>query len=219
MSKFNLILIGTLAIGMFALPGVVSTFSGSHEYIAPENVDCMKCHQGVYNDILGSIDNHTHAGYSTSGEEWTLDCVECHTVSGIGDNVGGGHAAQKVDCAFCHDNSSFSGNDYYEWAHNFIDSTGLLYNYDMKCDACHRLDMDLKEGMFLDDVFKNIVIPDAAHSGFFDNAVNSTLLLGPSEACVGCHTHVDFNMTEPPGGRGMTYDMVSGVFTETAKEE
>jgi len=211
MSKFALMIIGTIAIGIFALPGVISTFSGSHDYIAPENVDCMKCHQAVYNDILGSIENHTHAGYTaTADEAWTLDCVECHTVSGIGDNAGGGHAAQKVDCAFCHDNASFSGTGYEDWAHDPVD--GLANKYDMKCSACH--DMSAEDNMFLDNVFKNIVNPDAAHSGFFDNAENSTLLLGSSEACVACHTHMEFNMTEPIGGRGMTYDMGTGVFAE-----
>jgi hypothetical protein len=212
MSKFVLMLIGTLAIGMFALPGVVSTFSGSHDYIAPENVECMTCHPEVYQELVNSVDDHTHAGISVSGDEWTLECVECHTVSGIGDNPSLGHAAQKVDCDYCHDNTSFSGRNYFKWAHNFDNQTGLYYKYDMECNACHRPDEYNIAGMFLDDVYVNIVNPNAAHFGFYNSSLDSELLLGASEACIGCHTHVDFNMTEPLGTSNMTYNPLTGEF-------
>lgn len=214
MSKFTLLLIGTIAIGMFALPGVVSTFSGSHDYIAPENVDCTTCHPEVYEELLSSVDDHTHAGYTPSGEEWTLDCVECHTVSGIGDSPAVGHAAQKVDCDFCHDRSLFSENDYSEWAHYWTEGTGLLYKYEMECDACHRTGVYDAGSMFIDDVYVNIINNDSAHVGFFNNADNDSTLLGASESCIGCHAHVTFTFTQPLGTANMTYNPETGEFAK-----
>jgi len=231
MSKFTLMIIGTIAIGLFALPGVISTFSGSHDYIAPENVQCATCHPEVLAELSDSQDDHTHANANWTKKQ-TLDCVECHTVSGIGDSPAVGHAAQKVDCDFCHDNSLFSGDDYLNWAHDFDDNTGLYYDYGMQCDSCHRPSnetgaivhpycdgnchhpesADLLERMFLDDVYENIVDPDAAHVGFYENSLTSDLLLGGSESCIGCHTHMDFNMTNPLATAGMTYDPLTGVF-------
>jgi len=70
MSKFNLILLATLAIVVFALPGVVTTFSGSHEYVAPENVECQKCHPDVYAELMSSQSEHTHAN-----ADWTKKTI------------------------------------------------------------------------------------------------------------------------------------------------
>lgn len=216
MSKFTLMIIGTIAIGLFALPGVISTFSGSHDYIAPENVNCMTCHPEVLVELENSKNDHTHANANWTVKE-TLDCVECHTVSGVGDNPAVGHAAQKVDCDFCHADSSFSPGDYSDWAHAPTSggaTSGLLVEYGMACDDCHRSEggASNKANMFLDDVYENIIHEDAAHVGFYYNADNDTTLLGGTESCIGCHTHIVFNMTQPLGTSGMTYNPGTGVF-------
>jgi nitrate/TMAO reductase-like tetraheme cytochrome c subunit len=204
MVKYNLMLIATIAIGIFALPIVSSTFSGSHAYIAGENVECLKCHADVEAELASSSTNHTHAN-----DDWTvkqmLDCDECHNVSGIGESLGGGHAAQKVDCAFCHDNTTF-GIGYFDFMH------GLRVEYGMDCLDCHYgTDYD-ETDMFLDDVFNEITLETAAHYTFYQNAVNDSTLLGGTESCVGCHTHAEVNFTQPLGTYSMTYDPITGVF-------
>ena len=233
MGKYNLMLVATIAIGVFALPMVVSTFSGSHAYVAGENVECLKCHADVEAELASSSTNHTHAN-----DDWAktpLDCDECHNVSGIGASVGGGHAAQKVNCAFCHNKSTYTGGDltsltYRNWAHDFDNLTGLYYEYEMNCDSCHSTELDhgycsmpggchnpgdwdeYSANMFLDDVFNEITLETAAHYTFYQNAVDDETLLGGTESCVGCHTHVEMNFTEPLGTYSMTYDPITGTF-------
>jgi len=207
MTKFNLILIGTLAIGIFALPGVVSTFSGSHDYVAPENVQCAKCHPDVYSELLSSQSDHTHANADWT-EKQLLDCVECHTVSDIGGSPGGGHAARRVDCAICHNKTLFEsqGDSYMKWGHDMTNSTGLFYEYGMACPDCHTPTGDI------DWVYDEINDPDAAHYQFYMNSVNDSTLLGGSESCIGCHARVNFTFTQPLGSYNMTYNPETGEF-------
>ena len=219
MEKFNTVLIGVLAIGIFMLPAVVSTFTGSHDYIAPENVECGSCHPDILAELTASADDHTHAN-STWSEKQVLDCEECHTVDDIGDSPGAGHAARKVDCAICHNKTLFeSGLDdgsYSDWAHAPQPagaSSGLMIEYGMDCIDCHREPSPGDNStMFLDDVYNTITESNAAHYNFYMNAVNdTTYLLGGTESCVGCHSHVDFEITEPLG-LNMTYDPLTGQF-------
>lgn len=212
MSKFSLMLIATISIGIFALPVVISTFSGSHAYVAGPSVECTKCHADVYNELLSSQSNHTHANADWT-EKQVFDCDECHTVSGIGGSPGGGHAAQRVDCGFCHNKTAYEskGASYENWAHNFATSTGLKFKYGMACSDCHRGSPSAST-MFLDWVYMNITKPTAAHNPFYLNALNDDTLLGGTEACVGCHTHVEVKFSKPLGGMNMTYDPVTGEF-------
>jgi hypothetical protein len=214
MSKFNLMIIGTIAIGVFALPMVIATFSGSHEYIAPENVDCLKCHPDVQADLDASVSNHTHAGVRSDGSEWTLFCTDCHTVSGIGLSPGGGHAAQKVDCGYCHNGSNFDFVGAYEWWHTAPTSIVVEHNLNApsECKACHRIGDTFEYHPFIYEVFNEISLETAAHNGFYENALNDDTLLGASEACVGCHTHAEINFTQPLGSFNMVYDPVAGTF-------
>jgi len=205
MGKYNLMLVATIAIGVFALPMVVSTFSGSHAYVAGENVDCLKCHADVEAELASSSTNHTHANDAWE-EKQVLDCDECHDVSGIGDSPGGGHAAQKVDCAFCHNSTAF-GSGYITFMHDIRDE------YGMDCEDCHDPAISgYSNNMFLNDVFDEITLETAAHYTFYQNAVNDTTLLGGTESCVGCHTHAEVNFTQPLGTYSMTYDPITGTF-------
>lgn len=221
MNKFGIMLIGVLAIGMFLLPSVISTFSGSHDYVAPENVECEKCHDDVYAELLLSADDHTHANTNWT-EKQVFDCLECHTVDSIGDNPGAGHAARIVDCAICHDKDVFeaepgSAGTYSDWAHAPTSvgfTSGLLVEYGMACTDCHRSDSPAnKANMFLDDVYTTINDTDAAHYTFYVNsdAVGDDLL-GTTESCVGCHTHVEFDIDGQLGYDVMTYDAENGTF-------
>ncbi|HUV83323.1 MAG TPA: hypothetical protein VMW53_09660 [archaeon] len=212
MTKFNNILLATLAIGLFALPAVVSTFLGSHEYIAPENVECQKCHPELYAELISSQSDHTHAN-----ADWTkkqaLDCNECHTVSDLGGSPGGGHAARLVDCAICHNKVLFesTGESYLNWGHNVNDGTGIYYEYGMGCKDCHIVGANGYYGN-LSAVYFEIVDPNAAHYNFYMNSLNDSTLLGGSESCVGCHTHVDLTFTQPIGISNLTYNPKTGKF-------
>ncbi|MCG7849278.1 MAG: hypothetical protein MIO93_08890, partial [ANME-2 cluster archaeon] len=142
-----------------------------------------------------------------------FDCDECHTVSDLGGSPGAGHAARLVDCAICHNKTLFesagrAGRPYMKWAHSpgpGNPTSGLMFEYGMKCNDCHRTEggKSNKANMFLDDVYENIIHEGAAHVGFYNNADNDTTLLGGSESCVGCHTHVEFNFTQPLGTSDM----------------
>jgi hypothetical protein len=206
MSKFTLMIIGTIAIGLFALPGVISTFSGSHEYVAPENVECQKCHPDVYAELTSSESDHTHANANWTVKQ-ALDCNECHTVGEIGGSPGAGHAARLVDCAICHDKTLFesTGESYADWGHD------LSAEYGMACKDCHMMGENGYEGD-LGAVYDEITNDTAAHYNFYTNSVNDTTLLGGTESCVGCHTHVEFNFTQPLGTSDMTYNPETGVF-------
>jgi hypothetical protein len=215
--KYNLMLIATIAIGIFALPIVSSTFSGSHAYVAGENVECLKCHADVEAELASSSTNHTHAN-----DAWTvkqvLDCDECHNVSGIGESLGGGHAAQKVDCAFCHNKTVFGGGatDYRDFMHDLRDEYGMSPGSPpgpQDCSSCHDPAISgYANNMFLDDVFNEITLETAAHYTFYQNAVNDSTLLGGTESCVGCHTHAEVNFTQPLGTYSMTYNPITGTF-------
>ena len=207
MNKFTLLIIGTIAMGLFIMPGVISTFSGSHEYVSPENVECQKCHMDVFTELASSESEHTHANAA-----WTVkqmfDCEECHTVSNIGSSPGEGHAARLVDCAVCHDKAVFesTGESYIDWAHDMSEGTGIMYEYGMACVDCHTPTGDI------DWCYEEIADSNAAHNDFYNNAMNDDTLLGGTESCVGCHTHVEFTLTEPIGSSDMTYNPNTGEF-------
>ena len=203
MSKFALMIIGTIAIGLFALPGVISTFAGSHEYVAPENVECQKCHPDVYAELMSSKLENTHANANWTVKQ-AFDCDECHNVSDIGGSPGSGHAARLVDCAICHNKTLFTstGKSYSGWAHALSDEYGMICGTD-----CHTT---VSTGAL--DAVNEINDPTAAHYNFYTNSVSDTTLLGGSESCIGCHTHVEFNFTQPLGTSNMTYNPETGVF-------
>ena len=228
MNKFNVLLIGTIAIGIFLLPNVISTFTGSHNYIAPENVNCTKCHMDVYEELHNSIDDHTHANSQWS--KWythqqgllpirkVFDCVECHSVSEVGRIPGEGHAAKKVDCAFCHNKTRYeaeTGKLYTTLGHApnaWYMTSGLCPEYGMACTDCHRPTGNYPENLFIDDVFDDeITNISAPHHQFYENAKNDSILLGGSESCVACHSHTKFTITAPLG-KNITYSPNSGLF-------
>ncbi len=218
MNKFNILFIGTIAIGIFMLPAVISTFTGSHDYIAPENVECQTCHQDIFEELENSKDDRVHASDGWHAKQ-TFDCDECHTVKDVGGATpGNGHAANTVDCGSCHNKTQFeeSGASYFDWAHVWSEGTGLYYEYEMwypqNCADCHtHWGTPPTEGMYIDDVYETIVNTSAPHNNFYENAKNDTELLGASESCVACHSHVDFTITAPLG-KNMSYNPNSGLF-------
>jgi len=150
----------------------------------------------------------------TGQKKQSLDCDECHIVSDLGGSPGAGHAARLVDCAICHNKTLFesaggAGRPYMNWAHSpgpGNPTSGLLFEYGMDCPDCHTPTGDI------DWCYDEIIDPTAAHYNFYMNSVNDTTLLGGSESCVGCHTHVEFNFTQSLGTSDMTYNPETGEF-------
>jgi len=213
MRKFNVLFIGVIAIGIFMLPAVISTFIGSHDYIAPENVECQTCHPDVYNELLNSQDDHTHANAAWEHKQ-ILDCQECHIVSDFGGSPGSGHAARRVDCAICHNKTLYesNGDSYRDMGHNMSQGTGIFYEYGMNCPDCHFGNGHHgQDPVDIGTVYETINQSSAAHNSFYENAINDTELLGGTESCVACHSHVDFTITAPLG-KNMSYNPNSGLF-------
>ena len=216
MRKFNVLFIGVITIGIFMLPAVISTFTGSHDYIAPENVECQTCHPDVYDELLNSQDDHTHANAAWNHKQ-ILDCQECHIVSDFGGSPGSGHAARRVDCAICHNKTLYElgGDEYMLLGHNMgsgEDKENLYYEYGMDCSDCHfESGHHGQDPVDIGTVYETITNVSAAHNTFYENAINDTELLGGTESCVACHSHVDFTITAPLG-KNMTYTPSSGSF-------
>ncbi len=139
--KIVMLLIGIVAIGMFALPNTLAMYSGQHSFVNGTNVDCAKCHGSgdAIGDELNNSDMHS-----------TMDCETCHGFSGTNPNDDTtGHAATTgVTCLGCHTNGTYdSGSDdgngvsvqaeLQAGAHEpFWNSTNITDQDDV-CIACH----------------------------------------------------------------------------------
>lgn len=95
--KIVMLLIGIVAIGMFALPSTLAMYSGQHNFSSGANVDCAKCH-GAGDQIGDELAGGPHSSF---------ECKQCH---GFGiaenpnvDNGAAGHAATVgITCVGCH---------------------------------------------------------------------------------------------------------------------
>jgi len=190
--------IAVVAMGIFALPGTVSLFSGQHSWYdlsAPQNdVPCEKCHGDIADEMISS-DNGVHR---------KLTCAMCHRApfndyiygSGYGDGSTPGkeaHAAAVVQCMDCHDhNKSKPGYA----AHMTDPAYGAVGCYGRK-HPCHS---DLSSANLSAGGFGLTDYPDdtgesAAHMDFVNDSIDDPLMEGVSEACIACHTRIGVNIT------------------------
>jgi hypothetical protein len=209
-SKLILIGIGIAAIGLIALPQTLALFAGQHDFYEvnrtpPYGVPCAKCHADVYSELSGS-DVHS-----------SVRCDDCHilALTNKGAKVGGNeniHAAAAPACLDCHDGKLTST----QW-HSFTGKDPLI------CADCH-------VGGAL-PTFANATSilygANESHTEFASNASSAMLLKGANEACVGCHTHVNvditwqkptnlsFNASVSPQGVWNVTDFAAGGVKET----
>ena len=192
--KIALLTVAIVAVGIFALPGTVSLFSGQHSWYylgdGANEVPCEKCH-GEIEDEMQSGENGAHRN---------LTCAMCHRTmfnnytygSGEGDASTPGkeaHAAAVVQCMDCHG----------------VDETGQ-YNHGAApeyedCYACHI------NGNYYDD--EDFIVAGgfnlsgrswdtgkkAAHRKFVNDSIDEPLMEGANEACIACHTRIGVNIT------------------------
>ncbi|MCK5659791.1 MAG: cytochrome c3 family protein [Methanosarcinales archaeon] len=100
--KVILLLLAVVAIGMFALPSTLAMYSGQHQYVKGENVDCTKCHGAT--DTMG-------AELAAGEAHLALTCQSCHgftnavsTTPNAATDGTTGHAAttSAISCIDCH---------------------------------------------------------------------------------------------------------------------
>ena len=97
--KIVMLLIGIVAIGMFALPSTLAMYTGQHNFSNGSDVDCDKCHGSGDTIYVELSQNNVHGGFT---------CKKCHGFSTdestlSASNGSMGHAATTgVNCVGCH---------------------------------------------------------------------------------------------------------------------
>jgi len=208
-NKIALMAIAVVAVGIFALPGTVSLFSGQHAWYGLDDtgnqVPCVKCHADIADEYLMSGVHKTLAGGNGSssgsfgaGYDINDGCVGCHRTNLTGYTYASGdgtsstpgkevHAAATIACMECHEYGTF-----YPFAGGFASMTNSTFNY----DAGH----------------PEIDGTKAAHNTFIQGAIDDDRMEDSNEACIACHTYIpvkinwthayslEFNATYLPGG-------------------
>lgn len=184
-------MVATLAIGIFALPSTIAMFGGQHNWYNLDEhgnqVPCQKCHADI--------------GYEMglSGAHKNFTCDFCHRTDqnigyASGDGTGstsgqGAHAASTEDCMICHD--SMHGDTNFTHALLYLPSSNCI-----KCHAGAEFYPPTAGGLNISSAPYDTG-EKAAHRPFVLDAINNSLMEGPNEACITCHTHVaiDINWT------------------------
>ena len=102
--KVIVLIVGLIAIGMFALPITLAMYTGQHSFISGADVDCDKCHSGS-DPIYGEL--------ASGGPHKDFTCKQCHGFESGNPNLNNGsmgHAATtSVTCVGCHSNTDYAG--------------------------------------------------------------------------------------------------------------
>ena len=139
--KAMVLIIGIIAIGLFALPSTLAMYSGQHDFIVGADVDCDKCHSES-DPIYGELAGGPHSFFT---------CKQCHGFEAGNPNINNGsmgHAATtSVTCVGCHSNTDYAGgsggldgdgitvaDELAVGAHDEFASSG---DPDLACLGCH----------------------------------------------------------------------------------
>ncbi len=167
-----LLLIAVIIVGLFALPNALSLFSGQHSFDKAGNgTICVYCHSDVAAELAGSS-YHT---FNSAGNE---KCKVCHSTGTIASNLiplgNGSNASAGAGVGL----NIRTGNFTYP---NGTNITGLVLHaaVTVECVSCH----------------SGVNFTNDAHKPFADNTSTATWLKGANEACYGCHTKVNVQMT------------------------
>lgn len=200
--------IAICAIGLFALPQVVSIYTGAHTWNDPkDDFRCEKCHQGVFDELRAQVyTTHTpHAFQDEYGTTLYFSCLECHTMEYdvkelYANNTmtpGTGHAVNTSECLDCHGETSGYGDAMHELAERY----GMEFTYahinnpDGYCHKCHDIEitpdgMDFTHQSFITNI--DMELMGDAHSGFYTDVVNQTG--NANKACLTCHSDVPLDI-------------------------
>ncbi|KAF5432805.1 hypothetical protein C5S36_07830 [Candidatus Methanophagaceae archaeon] len=198
--RIALLTVAICAIGIFALPGTVSLFSGQHSWYdlsdnAQNDVPCEKCHQDIADEMISD----------GNGVHLKLTCSMCHRTpfndyiygSGYGDGSTPGkeaHAAAVVQCMDCHDHNVSKpgyGKHTYDPAYIEVGCAGPgnpCHESITPCDNLGAGGFGLTG--YLDDTGER-----AAHMDFVNDSIDDPLMEGANEACIACHTRIGVNIS------------------------
>ena len=168
--KTILLFIAVIAVGMFVLPSTLALYTGQHEFVGANDVDCGKCHGSVAGD--GSVGGELKNG--TAHE--TMDCGACHSNTWAGVDTtantsydystgGRAHAAGiGINCIGCHSNSTY------------VNSTMTA----------------TKDGAV--NVSQELMAPAEAHTNMDINSSQTGGINDRDLVCVACHTNVNVDI-------------------------
>ncbi|MGB2728469.1 MAG: hypothetical protein WBD09_08325 [Halobacteriota archaeon] len=213
-NKVVLMAIAVVAVGIFALPGTVSLFSGQHTWYdisGDEKLPCVKCHADIQDEYLKTGVHAMLGGSNSSNYTAGIDkpndaCYACHRVvyeargnityaSGYGKYATPGkqaHAASTVACMACHEfNQSFNAS-----ATPFGFTGGFAaggfsdpyVNISGGVDPVTKMKFNYTNGTANPGGY-------AAHQGFIEGAINNTRMEDANEACIACHTAIPVKIT------------------------
>lgn len=203
-SKIILMSFAVIAIGLFAMPSTLSLFAGQHNFVGPDNIQCKKCHQDIYDNIQNSDmhnnlgDNGTTVWNSGNNDNALGLCVGCHRVSDTYTNVTGiPSASPGRNIGFFNQSPDNLG---YGSTHTMVVT--------LECTQCHS------------DVPNQFLDANETHQPYYLEALNGSTsgaipLKGANEACLGCHSHtaVTFNWTRPTGYNANVSEDASHKYT------
>ena len=183
MKSIGLVLIATIAIGLFAMPATMAYFTGQHTFTGGADVQCSKCHGAIEDEFLNA-NNTVHE---------SMICNDCHVTTNMNNASMNpadktGHASIAVECMDCHDSAVFAGPQ----AGSTPNANGDTHDITSP-DAAHG------------DWYQA-----ALNDGNDDSLTPST---GANEVCIACHTHtaVEILWTSSLNGT-MTYNQTSRTF-------
>lgn len=202
-----LLLVGIVVLGIYILPNVIATFSGSHtmEYNVSAGVGglaCDRCHTYIYNELnlsagsnseyvlqqhMTASNNPAYVNVSgtgnrlrianVSGGTVTGACQICHLMEQDAINIAGTHT--KITIRTCTDIDCHGNSTADTGSSEHTTGTGINLTY-------------------------NLSRPADAHSSWYEAMEAQTSTLEREDgggnystgfyACMGCHAHVEMNM-------------------------
>ncbi len=124
------LIFGIIILSITVMPNILAKFQGQHYFIAPQNVQCTKCHADVAQELQQSeIIGHIQQG-----------CRGCHVAIPDIQNYEF-HAAALVECLACHGGVSSEFNEVVEAHRPFFIAANETFNTmsgaNEACIACH----------------------------------------------------------------------------------
>lgn len=160
--KLSLIMVAVVALGIFALPSVMSVGTGQHTFVNGSQLNCNKCHANANDGVNNELKASTLTMYSGVVKGTTYaQGVKIHAMDNTG-TVG--------QCKDCHEAASVRTSP---------DDAGDHTNIKLRpnCTGCHtNVDAELTAG--------------AGHTGTTDAHARLNSVAAGNAGCMGCHTAV-----------------------------
>ncbi|VVB86243.1 Uncharacterised protein [uncultured archaeon] len=151
--KLSILMVAVIAIGIFALPAVLSVGTGQHQFNNGAAVQCGKCHANPGDGVFGELSASGNTGYVTLGSPigtkihngswfWTAsgkyDCSVCHVIA-TGGTAKGQHTGVTIHvvCATCHGTEYTQLTNTTDAHHGFAAAANVGTSATYACIGCH----------------------------------------------------------------------------------